>query len=222
MRKYDIDLAVDVSEAILWQYNNAPNLISLVNKIQEYYDKANVKFWQDWHRDVFDVDTANAFGLEVWSRILGIESGVAFEPQKDKIAFGFGKNRKRFGLKSNFGSRSGGFTGFTLEQKRLLIKARVFELTQSPTLTNINRWLKQNLWEGESKVYVSDPMNMKTAIYTFLYQPNGFVMFMLDNIDFLPRPSTVNVEYRIIGKDAFGFGRNRKNFNKPSNFGVLK
>lgn len=221
MTRYDIDLHVDLTQAILWQYNNADNLVSIVNYMQSLYDEANVEFWQKWYDDVYNVETANDFGLEVWARILNLDAGISFEPQPDKMAFGFSRERKNFQTESNFGARDGGYVGFTTEQKRLLIKARIFELTQSPTLSNINRWLKENLWKGDSKVYVADPQDMSFAIYTFGYQPDANLLFLMDNADFLPRPSTVNTQYRIIGKQSFGVSRERRNFAKPSNFGVL-
>lgn len=221
MKRYDIDLHVDLAQAILWQYNNADNLISIVDYMQSLYDKANVEFWNNWFDDVFNIDTANDFGLEIWSRILDLDAGISFEPQEGKTAFGFGRERRNFQKESNFGARDGGYVGFNTEQKRLLVKARIFELTKSPTLTNINKWLKDNMWKGESRVYVWDTLDMRTAIYTFGYQPDANLLFLMNNIDFLPRPSTVNTEYRIVGKKSFGVSRERQNFSKPSNFGVL-
>lgn len=220
MRRENIDLHVDLTKAILWQYNKAKNLQSIIYKFADLNRQANEEFWKAWHRDVFNVDTANDFGLEVWSRILNISAGVSFEPQEEKRAFGFGVNRANFSG-GNFGSRDGGYVGFTTEQKRLLIKARVFALTKSPTVTNINDFLKNNLWKGDSKAYVTDSFDMTYALYTFNYQPDANMIFLIENADFLPRPSCVELAYRVIGKRSFGVGANRNNFNKPTNFGVL-
>lgn len=221
MRKENIDFHVDLTQSILWQYNNAENLNAIISKLCDLNDLANKKFWEDWHSNVFNINTANDFGLEVWSRILNVKAGVSFEAQPEKLAFGLGKNRKNFNAPTNFGSRDGGYVGFTTEQKRLLVKSRLFQLTQSPTLTNINRFLKENLWKDDAKVFVTDPFDMTFALYTFNYQPDANIMFLIKNTDFLPRPSTVDIDFRIVGKTSFGVSKNRANFNKPTNFGKL-
>lgn len=70
--KQEFDFSINLLEALIWQYNNAPRLESLLRQKQTWYDVNNRDFWQDWLRDVFDLRTANTFGLRVWSIILGL------------------------------------------------------------------------------------------------------------------------------------------------------
>ncbi|WP_231668322.1 DUF2612 domain-containing protein [Ralstonia solanacearum] len=47
-------------------------------------------FWENWIRDVFDLRTANDFGLSVWSEILGVPLAVTVDPTKPGTpVFGF-------------------------------------------------------------------------------------------------------------------------------------
>lgn len=210
---------IRLRQVILWQYEEAKRLIGLVDILQAGYDRYHKDFWERWYKDVFNIDTATDFGLTIWSKILGIKFNVAFEPQSDKIAWGFGNKRRRFGHDSNYGSRSGGNVTLTTAQKRLVIKSRYFELTQRPTQDNINEFLRENFWTDEGMVYVHDPQDMTFLLYTFLYKPDPWIQFLLDNFDILPRPAGVGVSVNIFDKQSWGVSRERLNFAPPSNFG---
>ncbi|MDC9591885.1 DUF2612 domain-containing protein, partial [Xenorhabdus sp. XENO-10] len=107
----------------------------------------------------------------------------------------------------------------TAEQKRLIIRMRYFNLTQSPTVTNINLFLERFFWRNESKVFVLDPLDMTYLYYVFNFNPDEHLRVLLENFDLMPRPSGVGVKYRIVTKQAFGFGKKHTNFLN-SNFGA--
>ena len=87
----------DLLKAILWQYEDAENLKKLASFKASHFEKSMVSFWQNWYRDVFNIDTANDFGLSIWSRILDVPLGIDIPPSdKNKIGFGFGKIFMRF------------------------------------------------------------------------------------------------------------------------------
>lgn len=213
-----LDLNADLLRAILWQYESAPNLVAIVENENAAYKSLNDDFWMGWYNDVFNIDTANEFGLTVWAKILDVNLSVSFEPQI-KATFGFGAFRKNF-ENGNFGSRDGGQAGLNLDQARLVIRARYFKLTKQPTLDNINQFLKKYFWEGDNKVYLLDTLDMSFALYTFTFQPGGALDFLLKETDILPRPTGVDVRYRVLSKKAFGFGQYRANFNS-GNFGTI-
>ena len=63
---------IDSAQALLWQYNQAARLESLVLQKQLWID-ANVSgALDDWQKFVFDLETADANGLYVWSIILNL------------------------------------------------------------------------------------------------------------------------------------------------------
>lgn len=93
-RIQDFNFSVDLLRAVLWQYDTAPNLQSLLTAKQRWYLERHTTFWSDWVRDVFDLRTANDFGLSVWAVILGIPLEVNVGgPNPNKPTFGFGGNK---------------------------------------------------------------------------------------------------------------------------------
>lgn len=217
MNIQEFDFHSDLLKAILWQYENADKLKALAHLKAAYFNQSTVSFWQNWYRDVFNIDTANDFGLLVWSRILDVPLGIDIPPSdKNKIGFGFGKKKANF--KANFRRNADYTLSLTLDQKRMLVRMRYFNLTQSPTVTNINEFLKRFFWREDSKVFVLDPFDMTYMYYVFNFNPDERLRLLLENFDLMPRPSGVGVKYRIVTKKAFGYGQYRKNFLK-SNFG---
>ncbi|MFN6885292.1 DUF2612 domain-containing protein, partial [Proteus mirabilis] len=171
MNIQQFDYHSDLLQAILWQYENADKLKSLAHFKADYFHQSTVLFWQNWYRDIFNIDTANDFGLAVWGRILDVPLGIDISPsEKTKIGFGFGKKKANFN--ANFRRNTDYTLSLTLDQKRMLIRMRYFNLTQSPTVTNINQFLKRFFWRGESKVFVLDPFDMTYMYYVFNFNPD--------------------------------------------------
>lgn len=204
----------DLKRVILWQYENAEKLKALIADQDEWHRENNKLFFQKLHDDFFNIDTANEWGISLWVRILKVPLAKYYEPQSKKVAFGVGSKRKNF--KGNFGSRGGGKVNLTLDQLRMMIKMRYFRLTNQPTVYNINKFLSENIKEGN--ISVVDLQDMTVAYYILDFMPDPAFKFLLDNMDFLPRPCGVGVKYSIVDKDNnFGFGEYRENFYE-SNF----
>jgi hypothetical protein len=68
----EFDFSVDVLSALLWRHNEANVLQSLLQSKQNWYQQNHTQFWTDWCTNVFNLDTANEFGLSVWAQILGV------------------------------------------------------------------------------------------------------------------------------------------------------
>lgn len=135
-----LDFSVDLMRALLWQYNDAARLESLVRQKQEWYDLNQAGFWGDWVADVFDLRTANDFGLSVWAIILDIPLVVAsaIDPN-DKPVWGFDQYRENFN-NGNFAATSS--AALTTEQKRLVLRLRYFQLVTTGAVPEVNGFLK--------------------------------------------------------------------------------
>ena len=84
------DLSVNLLQAILWQYNDAENLQALLVAKQAWYNSNQQAFWQGWIANVFNLDTADEFGLGVWSIILGLPNFInQSSPGPEIPVFGF-------------------------------------------------------------------------------------------------------------------------------------
>lgn len=208
------DYSVDLLKALLWQHNNATALETLVRRKQEWYEESQQGFWSNWYSDVFNLDTANEFGLSVWSRILGVPLQVQVEGSLSKEAFGFGANHKNFN-NGNFARGQAGDIPLTTDQSRLVLKLRYFQLVSRGSVPETNEWLA-SLFGDQGTVYVVDSLDMTFATYFFGFEPDSQLRFILEKYDLLPRPAGVGVKYQIQVRPSWGFGVNHLNFNNGS------
>ena len=202
-----LDLNVNLLRSILWQYENADKLKTLVLGQQGWINENHTKFWNNWIRDVFNLKTANAFGLAVWARILNVPLTIEREQSIDDV-FGFGAEHENFN-NGGFGVAAGAVDNVSVEQARKMLLARYFTLIYAPTVPNINMIL--GVLFGEGAVYVVDSLDMRST-YTFNGSPDFLTRDLLKNVDFIPRPAAVGVDFTILPNDAFGFGEHHLNF----------
>lgn len=210
------DASLDLLKALLWQHDNAEKLITLMKFKQEWYNREHTQFWDNWIRDVFNINTANDFGLSLWGRILDVPLSVTVQPTTGRPSWGFGVNNKNFG-NAGFGRATAGQIGMTTEQRRIVIRMRYFQLTCRPTVTEVNAFLATLF--GQGTVWVSDSLDMTFVTYVFRQVPDSQLTFILDNYDLLPRPSGVGVRYITQPRPSWGFGPNHLNFEN-GNFGA--
>lgn len=212
----EFDFSVDVMRALLWRNNEAEVLQSLLQQKQDWYATNHEQFWTDWVTNVFNLDTANEFGLSVWAQILGVPLQLivaanagpqwGFGPDAD------GNNNGRMNFNNgNFGVSQAG-VGLTLDQKRILLKLQYYKLISRCTVPEINARMKAILGQYGS-IYVLDGNNMEYVTYVFGFAPNSALQFILENFDVLPRPAGVGVKYIVSTRPAFGFGSFNQNFN---------
>jgi len=204
------DPSVDVLRALLWQYNEAARLEGLVRQKQDWYDANQTAFWVDWERDVFDLRTANDFGLAVWSIILNIPLAIESSGDDvDKPIWGFDQYRENFNNGNFAGIAS---SSLTTEQKRLVLRLRYFQLVNDGAVPEINRFFAY-LFEPLGPAYVVDGYEMN-ARYVFGFPMTSDLELVLTEYDLLPRPAGVRVDFVIIGEaDGWGFGRYHETFN---------
>lgn len=212
-----IDGHANLLRAILWQYSHADKLKALAQAKQDWRDRNIEQFWSDWYRDVFNINTANDFGLAIWGKILGIPITVDIDPSTGREVWGFGVENLNFG-NGNFGRRSSGSASLTRSQKRMLLKMRYFNLTHKPSVANINKMLSDT-FSGFGKIFVVDNLDM-TAVYFHDFALPSELETLFRDFDILPRPSAVGVRTQLQVKDSWGFGPNHLNFEN-GNFGRI-
>jgi len=205
-----IDFHVNLLRAILWQYDNAPNLKSLLTQKQDWYDETYEVFWQDWFNDVFNLQTCNDFGAAVWSIILGIPFVVQMVEDKSRPSFGYGVYHRNY-FDGNYANGTMVEVPLNIEQKRLVLRMRYYQLVSRGTVPETNRFLK-SVFGDQGTVYVIDNYDMSYAVFVFLYQPTSQTLFILNNYDLLPRPAGVGVQLLILTRKLFGYGEFNTNY----------
>ena len=68
----DNSISSELDKVITWQYDNAANLIAIVDMMKEFFTESTTKLWNNWPVDVVNIDTANDFGLCVWGKLLNV------------------------------------------------------------------------------------------------------------------------------------------------------
>ena len=205
------DFSVNLLQALLWEYNGATNLQALLQDKYDWYYQNQQQFWQQWITNVFDLRTANDFGLAVWSIILGQPTFINTAPSPPTQAvFGFGVNNQNFN-NGNFGSLTGNTYQFPTEWARLILQFRYFQLVSSGTIPETNRMLKY-LLSNYGPAYLLDSLNM-TQTYILDFTIPSQLSLILQNFDILPRPAGVQSQVLQGNLVYFGFGGYNANFN---------
>lgn len=209
MKIQQFDYSVDLLRALLWQYNDAAAIQSLLTQKQEWWTENQTAFWENWYNDVFNLQTANDFGLAVWSFILNLPLFINILPITPKISWGFGQYRKNFN-NGNFARTQGGIV-LTTEQKRLVLRLRYFQLITRGAAPEVNAFLKI-VFVDYGDVYMLDGLDMSIT-YVFMFDPPSALLQALTDYDLLPRPAGVKLKTFFANRKTWGFGQYRKNFN---------
>lgn len=173
---FEYDPSVDFTKHIFWQYNNAPNLNSLVNSKQAWYQTNQTQYWQDWVNNVLNITTANDYGLAIWGILLGI-------PRTYLVG--------------------GNSMSLSTDQYGAVILARLRLIKMRATVPEINSLL-QFLFGKYGKAYVIDNHDMSMT-YHFDFNLTPLQITVLQNVTLLPRPAGVEINIVALGDDVFGF-----------------
>ena len=216
MRIQEFDYTVDLLQAILWQYNDAVNLQSLLVQKQAWYTINQSQFWTDWYNNVFNLLTANLFGLTIWSIILDVPLYVPLQPEPDdKPIFGFNEvisfpSYENSYVNFSFGNFSNRdqITILTEDEQRFVLRLRYFQLITRGAIPEINSFLSYLLAtsgpEFTGQIWVLDGFDM-TMTYVFNFTLSNALIQILIDFDLLPRPAGVGLKYITLTDTIFGF-----------------
>lgn len=216
MNIQEFDFNLDLLKVIPWYYDSAPNLRTLLEKKQAWYDENHRQFWEEWEKNVFNLRTANDFGLNVWSIILNLPLYTNDDSsRKDFPAFGFKPKGQNF-FNGHFATSGNIVNRLTLEERRQLLLLRLWSLFSDGSMYMINQAINDVFG---SNMYALDGQDM-TITYVLQRKLSRAMMYLIENSDILPRPSGVKAKALIQPRKAFGFADFGLNFDqKYSQFG---
>lgn len=208
----EFNYSVNLLQAVLWQYNNAPNLLSLLNLKNEWYNANQNEFWQDWLTNVFDLRTANQFGLVVWGIILGLPLYVNTGADLSQPAFGFGGTNGAVNFNNgNFVPVGGSSYALPIETQRIALQLQYTRLTCAGCVPEINRALVW-IFKDYGSCYLIDYNDM-TQNYVFNFPVTADLQYLFNNYDILPRPAGVMSTWTDATLTYWGFRTTDFNFN---------
>lgn len=183
----EFDYSINLLRSINWRFDKTVKLRGLVQNKQNWIDENHTQFWTDWYTDVFDLRTANDFGLSVWAFILDVPIFV-FSPSSNAPVFGFSTNNQNFG-RGNFAGATSTVIPLTTEQLRLALRMRFYQLHTDGSVPHINAFLN-HLFGDQGVAYVRDNRDMSID-YIFNFALPSNLAFVLQRYDILPTPQGV-------------------------------
>lgn len=184
------------------QYAASPVIQQLVSDRVSYFPNA----WQDqFYNVVWNVDTAQGFGLDIWGRIVVIGRNIQI-PNTEYFGFSTAAPQTwhPFGQES-FYSGPSSTTTFRLQDNayRTLILAKALANIADTNARSLNKVLQQ-LFPGRGRAWVNDLGSMAMR-YTFEFALEPWESAVLSNGSVLPRPAGVGATIAVIPADTFGF-----------------
>lgn len=209
---------IGVDRTIISQYANSPTLVQLVNNIDEYIDpRADI---DSFYNFVWNVDTAQGFGLDIWGRIVGIGRELRLP---DVDWFGFSEalpGAYPFDEQPFFAG--GGVTNvyrLADDAYRKLILTKALANIISTNAPSFNQLL-QNLFADRGRCYVNDLGGMAMR-YTFEFDLTPVEYAIVTQSGALPRPAGVLVYFLASELPLFGFAEAGPESAAPFDQGVF-
>lgn len=178
------------------QYQNSPRMMQLMNNMSDYLDPtASI---DDFYNIVWNVDTAQGFGLDIWGRIVGVGRTLRFVEAGQYFGFDVTtKDFSPFGQQAFYNSADA-TTAYTLSDTlyRTLILCKALANISATTAPAINQLL-QNLFNPATGLYVADGYvaagYVATSSNRRSYVIDGLNMSMMYVFDFFLSPYEVAV-----------------------------
>lgn len=212
----------NVTDTILTQYAGSPKLRALIETFNETMDFSD--FTEEFLTTLWDVSTAQGYGLDVWGRIVGVSRFLNVE--ENPITFGFDEayvsasasSPKPFNEAPFYnGVAATSTVELADDAYRTLIMAKAMSNITDCSIPNINRLLRY-LFSGRGDVFVA--INGVMSIrYVFSFELTPVEEAIMLNSNAVTKPAGVSVDLMSLDfNNTFGF--NEQNL-QPFNSGTL-
>lgn len=203
----------DVDATVISQYANSPRLVQLVEDFGEWFDPS--ENMQSFYLDLWNIDTAEGFGLDTWGIILGVSRVIPIPGTSGVLGFdtsdtppdweNFGNiNDPTAGGPFDSGQISTGSFKLGDAAYRTLLLTKALANICATTAPALNA-LISNLFPGRGRCYTIDGGAM-TMTYVFEFQITNIEFSILAFSGVLAHPAGVQVNILVIpSDDVFGF-----------------
>ncbi|MFT8472681.1 DUF2612 domain-containing protein [Acetobacter persici] len=186
-----------VQKTLLSQYACAPGINALITAWNQAFDP--VDLISQWYDHIWNIATAQGYGLDVWGRIVGVqrvltissENFVGFLEAADLTEQGFNTGPWYNGTATSSNVR------LSDEGFRQLIYAKAMANITDGSVLSLNAILMA-LFAGQGDAWVEDHGTMSMS-YVFNFIPTDVQISIIQSSGVLPRPAGVAVSYAIRG-----------------------
>lgn len=217
----------DVDATLISQYANSPTLVELVEDFGQYLDPtANLTAF---FNDVWNIDTAVGFGLDIWGIILGVSRVIPIPGTAG--SFGFANvdsppDWEDFGNESNAAAGGPFYSGQIVGNSyklndgpyRTLLLTKAFANICATTAPALNA-LISNLFPGRGRAYTLD-LGAMTMSYVLEFPLSSIEFAILAYSGVLAHPAGVGFNIQVIESGYFGFAEAGPAV-EPFDFGVF-
>lgn len=177
-----------VARTIISQYANSPTLVQLINNMDEYINPdADFDAFYDF---VWNVETAQGFGLDIWGRIVDIGRMLTVPGDITYLGYEEGLDWQPFNQAPFFtGEQATQTYRLADDAYRKLILVKALANISDCTSPSLNRLLS-NLFAGRGRCYVSDTGNMEFR-YVFEFALEPYEIAILTQSGAIPKPAAV-------------------------------
>jgi uncharacterized protein DUF2612 len=173
---------------VISQYANSPGIDDVILSFNQAVDQTqNIETLYDM---VWNVATAQGYGLDVWGRIVGVNRVLKFPGNTPAFGFNEANSWTGFG-QGSFQGGSIATSNFVLQDPdfRTLIYAKAAGNICDGAIPSINKILL-TLFPHRGDCYVADGQNMGLT-YTFKFKLNPVELAIVQTPGILPNPSGV-------------------------------
>lgn len=193
-----VNTAFDFEATVISQYANSPTILQLVKSMNGYIDQT--QNFANFYNFVWNVDTAEGFGLDVWghivnvSRLLQIPTGARYVGFQDGTGPGPSTDVEPFGPggAGSWFTPVAASTGYLLEDGpyRQLILTKALANIVNTTVPAFNQLL-QNLFPGRGNPYVTTS-GVMAMTFTFDFDLTPIELAILEQSGAVPVPPGVS------------------------------
>ena len=178
----------DVSKTLISQYANSPALLSIIGDLAAGVDGATL--FNRFYDLIWNLDTAQGYGLDVWGRIVGVGRILRIPTDIDYFGFVESVDGVPFDegiFYNNVETTQNYALSDTAYRRLILAKAR--SNIWDGSILQVNQILMTLFWEY-GNCYVDDGLDM-TMTYTFETRLSPVDYAIVTQSGVLPRPAGV-------------------------------
>lgn len=178
-----------ITDNILWEYNKADRLNSLITLKEKWYVANDESFWTGFFNSTFDLsgnDDLPMFGLVVWAIILNVPLDILY-PLVEEKPWGVGPFRENF-YNANFASSSEA-ANLTKREKIQALRLAYYRCISNGSVTFLNAALR-DVFIDDGVAYVLDNGDM-TLEYVFKFPLSNNFVTALNKYNILPSVCSV-------------------------------
>lgn len=204
---YDDSAPPYVDPAMISQYANSPTLARLISDMAGYIDP-RARF-DKFVSFAWDIRTAQAWGLDILGRIVGVSRQLQIPDDVVSLGFGEGVDYQTFGQAPLYAGPTASSSYLLSDDAyRTLILMKALLNISDSSAPSINRLL-QSLFKGRGRCYVADTGGMEMRL-VFEFPLLPYELAILTQSSVVPRPAAVRAfVQQVVAPNTFGFSESK-------------